>query len=348
MISIMVKSYVFNVYGNVQGIGFRKKIKRFADENKIFGNVKNDSDGSVSICMIAEEENMENFKEFLKKFSVRNFDSKEVIGGENFKEFKIIKNGGFFYDKFFSVFNLLKYSFGFSHTRNYLYKIPIHLAIIPDGNRRWSRKKGLLPSRGHYEAGSSANIKSLLNESKRLGVKYVSVWGFSTENWKREPEEIKEIFNLLLERVKEFKEKAKENRIRFRHFGRKDRMPIELVKELTELEKETKKYSDFNVQLCFDYGGRDEILRVVNKLLKSRKNKNLNEAEFSEKLDSIGVPDPDLIIRTSGEKRLSGFMPFQAVYSELYFVDKYFPDFSPKDLRKAVFDFSKRKRRFGN
>jgi len=128
--------------------------------------------------------------------------------------------------------------------------------------------------------------------------------------------------------------------------GRKDRLPRKLVKALRKLEEETHDYSDFNVQLCLDYGGRDEIIRAVNKMLKSGV-KKVDEKMFSDNLDSAGIPDPDLIIRTSGEKRLSGLLPFQSVYAELYFSDSYFPDFDALELRKAVKSFGNRVRRFG-
>jgi len=224
-------------------------------------------------------------------------------------------------------------------------EIPIHVVIIPDGNRRWARKNGLAPTLGHKKSAEYENIKSLFDEAKKLGIKYLSVWGFSTENWKRERKEINVIFEIVLNLVKKLRKDAHEQKIRFLHLGRKDRLPKEVLEELRKLEKETENYSDFNVQLCMDYGGRDEIVRAAEKILSS--GKKINEEEFSKHLDSSGIPDPDMIIRTSGEQRISGFMPFQSVYSELYFVKKFFPDFGRKDLRKAVAEFSKRKRRFG-
>ena len=119
-----------------------------------------------------------------------------------------------------------------------------------------------------------------------------------------------------------------------------------MIDEIEKLEDETKKFDSFNVNLCLDYGGRDEIVRVMNKILKSGK-KEINENDFAEYLDSAGIPEPDLIIRTSGENRTSGFMPFQAAYAELYFADVHFPDFDAGELKKAISEFGKRKRRFG-
>ncbi|MDO8627652.1 MAG: undecaprenyl diphosphate synthase family protein, partial [Candidatus Diapherotrites archaeon] len=198
-------------------------------------------------------------------------------------------------------------------------------------------------------------------------------------------------FDLVSDFVDKYKQDLHKDKIRFRHIGRKERLPKELSKKLIDLEKQTKNYDEFNVQLYLDYGGRDELLRAINKLLKSerfrnknnspileggrgraisrlgssrdgggvrsrvgggntnlrKKNKEITEEEFKKYLDTNSIPDPDLIIRTSGEYRLSGFMPFQSTYSELYFTDKHFPDFNTAELRKAIQEFSKRKRRFG-
>jgi len=225
-------------------------------------------------------------------------------------------------------------------------KIPVHLCIIPDGNRRWAKSKGLIASAGHKRAGSYEHIKDLFDAARNLGVKYLSFWGFSTENWKRDKKEIDAIFELVSKAVKEWRKEAVENKIRFRHIGRKDRLPKDLIEEIDKLEKETKDYRDFNVQICLDYGGRDEIVRAVNKALRFGL-KEIDENKFSELLDTNSIPEPDLIIRTSGEKRTSGFMPFQSAYSELYFSDVHFPDFDACELENAISEFGKRKRNFG-
>ncbi len=225
-------------------------------------------------------------------------------------------------------------------------KIPVHISIIPDGNRRWAKSKGLIASAGHKKAGSYEHIKDLFDTARGEGVKYLSFWGFSTENWKRDTREIDSIFELVSKAVKEWRKEAIENKIRFRHIGRKDRMPKYLIEEINKLEEETKDNSDFHVQICLDYGGRDEIVRAINKILKSGK-REINENDFAGYLDSAGIPEPDLIIRTSGEKRTSGFMPFQSAYSELYFSDVHFPDFDACELKEAISEFGKRKRTFG-
>lgn len=221
-----------------------------------------------------------------------------------------------------------------------------HVAIIPDGNRRWAREKGLEETEGHVKSTQQPNISELILESKRLGITHLSLWGFSTENWKRNKFEVNKIFELIKKTLIDLRKSLHEEKIKFRHIGRKDRLPKSLIEEMDKLADETKNYSDFNLQFCLDYGGRDEIVRAVNKAISSGK-KKINEEEFNELLDTPDIPDVDLIIRTSGEKRISGLMPFQAVYAELYFTDKYFPDFKKDDLRMAVEEFESRKRRFG-
>jgi undecaprenyl diphosphate synthase len=154
-----------------------------------------------------------------------------------------------------------------------------------------------------------------------LGVKYLSVWGFSTENWKRDKKERDALFDIILKDIQSFRKDEEKNKIRMIHYGRKDRIPEALRKEIEMLEKETGKNTKITLILCIDYGGRDEIVRAVNKILKSGK-KEVNEKEFSEYLDTKGIREPDLVIRTAGELRTSGFMPFQSAYAELYFVKK--------------------------
>ena len=224
-------------------------------------------------------------------------------------------------------------------------KIPVHLVLIPDGNRRWALSKGLAKIDG-YKTVDYEHLESLLLEAKKLGVKYVSLWIFSTDNWKRPKSEINFLFNHFLNNLDALLTGANKYKVRVRHIGRKDRLPLLLRKKLEELEKKTEKYDEFNVQLCLDYGGRDEIIRAVNKLIKSKK-KNISEAGFNDFLDTKGLPDVDFIIRTSGEHRTSGLMPFQSAYAELYFADCHFPDFDGKELKKAIIEYTRRQRRFG-
>jgi undecaprenyl diphosphate synthase len=224
-------------------------------------------------------------------------------------------------------------------------RVPRHIVIIPDGNRRWAKSRMMKPWEGHIKAGSHENLFPLLKKARGLNIEYLSLWGFSTENWKRDKKEVDILMNLFTKTIKKSSQEFHKEKIRFRHLGRKDRIPKELLIEIEKLEKETSDYNDFNFQLCIDYGGRDEIIRAVNKLVK--KGVEINEENLAKSLDTAEIPDPDLIIRTGGEKRLSGIMPFQSDYAELYFTDKYFPDFNADDLGLAVEDFSARKRNFG-
>lgn len=223
--------------------------------------------------------------------------------------------------------------------------IPVHIGIIPDGNRRWAKSKGLEVVKGYSKVDYN-HLESLLLEAKEFGTQYVSLWFFSTENWKRPKMEINFLFDHFVKNVNDLLQGALKNKIKIIHMGRKDRLPKNVVDGLNLLERETSSFDGFTCVICMDYGGRDEIIRTVNKVLKDGIN-SIDEEDFSKYLDSKGIPDPDLIIRTSGEKRLSGFMPFQSVYSEFYFTDLHFPDFTSVELRKAVEDYSKRKRNIG-
>lgn len=334
------------LFGRVQGVNFRWEIKNFAEKNNLKGYVANKEDGSVLIVAQGEMKLLEDFVNWIRSepgfVKIEGLSylwrDKEI----EYKEFTVKREKNYFVDKAKGVVNLAKRLVGKKDEG----KIPIHVAIIPDGNRRWAKEKGLGASLGHYKAGTYDELENLFKEARRLGSKYMSIWAFSTENWSRDKAEVNAVFDVVLKGVERFRRDAHKNKIRFRHIGRKDRIPKKLLEELNKLEEETKSYSDFNVQLCLDYGGRDEIVRAVNKLLKSGK-QEIGEKDISNTLDTEGVPDPDLIIRTSGEKRTSGLMPFQAAYAELYFADVYFPDFDASELRKAIQDYQSRHRRFG-
>ncbi len=220
-----------------------------------------------------------------------------------------------------------------------------HLAIIPDGNRRWAKSRGMEGPKGHEHAGRRDNLKSLFHKAKELGINYLSLWVFSTENWKRSKTEVDSLFRLLLERVKDLKDDALEENVKVLWVGRRDRVPEKVKNQLRDVEKVTSKCNAMTFFMCLDYGGRDEILRAVNKAI--AKGKKVDEKMFSELLDTGDVPAVDMVLRTSGEQRLSGFMPWQAVYAELLFIDKHFPDFVPEDLEVAVKEFENRNRRFG-
>lgn len=340
-----LKEAKIEVFGRVQGVLFRNNIKNFADRNGLKGYAENKADGSVIIVAQGDAAKINSLIEWAKsspgltKVSGVRFEFREV--GEKYEEFKIMQEGGLISDKSKALVNLGKHFLGED-----LENVPVHVAIIPDGNRRWAREKGMIATAGHYAAGSYGNIESIFNEGRKLGIKFMSIWAFSTENWNRDKKEIDAVFDVLMKGIERFRKDAHKNQIRFRHIGRKDRLPKNLASEITKLEEETKNYDEFNVQLCLDYGGRDEIIRAVNKLIKEG-GKKVDEQAIASYLDTAGIPDVDMIIRTSGEKRLSGFMPFQSDYAELFFFDKYWPDFNPEDLKRAVSDYSRRVRRFG-
>jgi len=226
--------------------------------------------------------------------------------------------------------------------------IPDHIAMILDGNRRWARAKGLKPWEGH-KAGYEAVIK-IARTSRELGVHTFTIWAFSTENWSRPKVEIDKIMSLLRRGLKEFSKEADKEGVRLIHLGRKDRFPKDVVKMLSEMEEATKNNTKNILNLALDYGGRDEILRTVKKIVKDKiPVEKIDEKLFSSYLDTDDqpYPNPDLFIRTSGEQRTSGYLPWQLVYAEFYFERDHLPDFTPEKLKNAIIDYSRRRRRFG-
>ena len=224
--------------------------------------------------------------------------------------------------------------------------IPKHVVIIPDGNRRWAKEKNLPSIEGHRVGFN--RFKEVVREAQKLGIKTLTIWGFSTENWDRSKEEVDYLFKLFKTILTTFSKEAIKNEVRFRHLCRKSKLPRFIINALVRLENKTKKFSNYNLNLALDYGGRDEIVRAINKILACRKSlKDIDNETFNQYLDTAGLDDPDLIIRTSGEQRLSVMLPWQAVYAELYFPKVYFPDFDKKAFHEAIAEFSRRKRRFG-
>lgn len=227
--------------------------------------------------------------------------------------------------------------------------LPYHLAIIPDGNRRWAKQHGLPLIEGHRVGIDK--LRDVLEWCRKLGIRMVTFWGFSTENFERDREEVELLMKLFEEKIDEInKEEVHKNRIRVRVFGRKELLPKKVRKKIEEFEKETEGYSDYFINILLAYGGKQEIVDACNSMLKDFKEgklKSVTEEEFPKYLYTKDLPEPDLVIRTSGEMRLSGFMPWQTSYSELYFCPKLWPDFSEEDLRAAVDDYRRRKRRFG-
>ncbi len=219
-----------------------------------------------------------------------------------------------------------------------------HIAIIMDGNRRWARAKGLPELEGHRQGVKRA--EELIQACADLKIPCLSLWAFSTENWKRGTEEVGALMGLLEFYLKNSRKKLHNKGVKLVHLGRKDRIPKKLAKLLKDTEELTKSNTTLRLQLCIDYGGRDEILRAVQKACEIGK-RDWTEADFSLLLDTAGYADPDLIIRTSGEHRLSGFLPWQGVYSEFSFIESCFPDFTAEVLKQTLEDYSTRRRSLG-
>jgi len=225
--------------------------------------------------------------------------------------------------------------------------VPRHVAIICDGNRTWARKNGVSVEEAH-KVGAK-NVLQLLHRAGDLGVEVITVWVMDTKNYKkRGKEEIRNLLKILLRYSLIFKRKYLDKDLRFRHIGGRRLLPKRIQKILTELENEThfKKTAVLNV--AFNYGGRDELVRVIQKLIRSgKKAEDINEEVVSSLMDTSEVGDPDMIIRTGGEMRLSGFMPWQSAPSELFFTDLLFPEFTPDEFEKMMKEFPKRDRRLG-
>lgn len=222
-----------------------------------------------------------------------------------------------------------------------------HVAIIMDGNRRWAKARGLDPVKGH-EAAVKNSIEPIITYLANNKIPYVTFWAFSTENWKRDEAEIKEIFDVFRMGLNTLAIKLIQMGARFRLLGDINKFPKDIAQKSLDLITKSKENSVITTTFALNYGGRDEILRAVKKIIKAGlKPEEISEEVFGSYLDTAGIPDPDLIIRTGGDKRLSGYLPWQSVYAELFFTPTLFPDFSPEELDKILDDFTKRDRRFG-
>ena len=227
--------------------------------------------------------------------------------------------------------------------------MPRHIAIIMDGNGRWAKKRGLPRTAGHA-AGAEA-FRRIANYCRTLGVEYLTVYAFSTENWKRSKDEVSGIMRLLGKYLTEALEDMEKNRVRFRFFGDLSRLSPPLQKLCTDAQNRSKDY-DVQVNFCLNYGGRDEITRACRAFAQDVKDgkrevEELTEDLLSGYLYSADVPDPELIIRPSGEMRTSNFLLWQSAYSEFVFMDVLWPDFGPDDLDRAIEEYYRRNRRFG-
>ncbi len=223
--------------------------------------------------------------------------------------------------------------------------VPVHVAIIPDGNRRWAQTHNLPTFEGHRKGYDTAN--ELIHTGHRLGILIMTLWAFSTENWKRAQDEVGYLMQLFEMMIEKNLKEAHEEQTRIIHLGRKDRLKDSLLKKITKAEEETAQYKKRYLCIGIDYGGEDEIVRAIKKA--SISPGDWTKEKLFKSLDTANLPQQqvDLVIRTSGEQRTSGFMPLQAAYSEYYFSNKLFPDFSSKEFTKVIEDYSLRNRRFG-
>lgn len=227
-------------------------------------------------------------------------------------------------------------------------RLPRHVAIILDGNGRWAKKRGLPRTAGH--AYGAEAFRRIGNYCKAIGIEYLTVYAFSTENWRRPPEEVRTIMSIFDKYMKEALSIMERDKFKMRFFGERSGLSPELQRLMAAAEEKSTHYDGCQMNLCINYGGRDEILHAVRwyaEAYKAGTAPELTEDVFSGYLYSAGIPDPDLIIRTSGEQRLSNFLPWQGAYSELYFTDVLWPDFTERDMDAALAEFQRRDRRFG-
>lgn len=228
--------------------------------------------------------------------------------------------------------------------------IPVHIAIIMDGNRRWAKEKGKIASEGH-KAGA-ANLEKIAKDCNKLGVKYLTVYAFSTENWKRSKDEVSALMIILKSYLKKFSKDANKENIRIKILGDIEILDKDIRESILDSVERTKNCTGLTLNIAFNYGGRAEITNATKKIAEKVLNKeisieDINEQLVTQNLYTENQPDPDLLIRPGGELRISNFLPWQLVYSEFYFIDKYWPDFSEADLMNAIQTYNKRNRKFG-
>lgn len=228
-------------------------------------------------------------------------------------------------------------------------RVPNHIAIILDGNGRWAKKRGMPRSFGHVKG--CENLEDICEVAKELGVKYLTVYAFSTENWKRSKEEVDGLMKLFRNYLKKCIKISQKNNMRVKVIGDITAFDSDIQESIEKLEDFSKDFTDLHFQIALNYGSRDEITRAVNRMLEDQKAGKLeipvSEDTISEYLDTAGIPDPDLMIRTSGELRLSNYLLWQLAYSEFYFTDVPWPDFKKEELVKAIEKYNERDRRYG-
>lgn len=229
-------------------------------------------------------------------------------------------------------------------------KVPYHVAIILDGNGRWAKKRMMPRNYGHKQGAKT--VEQICEDAWNLGIKYLTVYAFSTENWNRPQSEVDALMKLLSKYLTDSIERTSKNNMRVRIIGEKSRLDDELRSKIEELENVSSKNTGLNFTIALNYGSRDEILRAIKNIANDVKSDIISADEIDislvdRYLDTKGIPDPDLLIRTSGEQRLSNFLLWQLAYTEFYFTECLWPDFDKEELKKAIFAYNKRDRRFG-
>ena len=228
--------------------------------------------------------------------------------------------------------------------------IPDHGALILDGNGRWAKKRGLPRTMGHKEG--CVTVEKTVEIAARMGIRYLTVYGFSTENWKRSVEEVGALMQLFRYYMVRLLKIAKANNVRVKMIGERSRFDRDIVEGINRLERETKDNTGLTFVIAVNYGGRDEIVRAARRMAEDLEQGKIEKEEITEQsfasyLDTAGIPDPDLLIRTSGELRLSNYLLWQLAYTEIYVTDCLWPDFDKEELEKAIAAYNKRDRRFG-
>lgn len=228
--------------------------------------------------------------------------------------------------------------------------LPKHIAIIMDGNRRWAKAKGLPVKLGHKEGAKT--LENIVRYANKIGIKYITVYAFSTENWKRTEEEVSALMNLMQSYLDDYSKRADSENIKVNILGSRQGLSEKMKDSIEKCMERTKENTGITFNIALNYGGRDEIINAVKNIAEKIKNKEIDIEEISEQTISDNLytknqPDPDLLIRTSGELRLSNFLPWQLVYTEFLFVEKNWPDFNEKDLDEAIEIYQKRNRKFG-
>jgi undecaprenyl diphosphate synthase len=343
-----MKKINIQISGRVQGVGFRVSVKDFADKVGLVGFAENLKNGDVKVVAQGETEKVFELLKFCTNGSIlskpENITFKISDNLDNFSEFTVVRDErSLLHDQINAFQNLAKNLLPFNTQT-----LPKHVVIIPDGNRRWAREKNLPTFNGH-KVGIVDKFKEIINHFTSNQIEVLTLWCLSTENWNREKAEIDYLMKLFIETMDSFESNFLEKNIIFKHLGRRSKLPKDVLEKIDYLTEKTKNNSGKTLCLALDYGGRDEIVRAVNNIIKSNKENQteVTEESFSEFLDTKKLPDPDYIIRTSGEQRLSGILPWQGVYAELFFTPIKFPDFGEKEFAESLLEFSNRKRRFG-